>query len=69
MPGCVFPQRIAIVLSDWTDEDPMRTFAKLKIQSDVYNFNQPTAGDFFRDVSEMGFQDAFSRRACGTRCA
>ncbi len=52
----------AIVLSDWTDEDPMRVFAKLKIQSDVYNFNQPTAGDFLRDASQMGLQDAVARR-------
>ena len=36
-----------VQLSDWTDEDPMRVVAKLKVQSDYYNFNQPTAVDFF----------------------
>ena len=32
-----------VLLSDWTDEDPMRVFAKLKSQSDYYNYHQPTA--------------------------
>ena len=45
-----------VQLSDWTDEDPHRVFAKLKKQSDYYNFNQPTAVDFFRDV--FAVQDA-----------
>ena len=30
-----------VMLSDWTDEDPGRVFAKLKKQSDYYNFNRP----------------------------
>ncbi len=51
-----------IQLSDWTDEDPHRVFAKLKIQSDYYNFNQPTAVDFFRDVSREGFSSALDKR-------
>ncbi len=32
-----------ILLSDWTDESPERVFARLKKQSDYYNFNQRTA--------------------------
>lgn len=51
-----------VQLSDWTDEDPMRVLHKLKVQSDYYNFNQPTAVDFFRDVSNDGFSAALSRR-------
>jgi CopA family copper-resistance protein len=43
-----------IVLSDWTDEDPSRIFSKLKKQSDYYNFNQRTVGDFVRDVRRTG---------------
>ena len=43
------------MLSDWTDEDPGRVFAKLKKQSDYYNFNRPTVGDFLRDIRERGF--------------
>lgn len=51
-----------IQLSDWTDEDPMRAFRKLKVQSDVYNFNQPTFFDFTRDVSSLGLKGALSKR-------
>jgi len=40
----------------------MRVFAKLKVQSDYYNFNQPTVADFFRDVSRDGFKAAFDKR-------
>ncbi len=49
-------------LSDWTDEDPIRVLAKLKIQSDYYNFNQPTVVDFFRDVGSDGLASALSKR-------
>ncbi len=51
-----------VQLSDWTDEDPMAVFAKLKHQSDYYNFNQPTAVDFAHDVSAVGVQQALSQR-------
>jgi CopA family copper-resistance protein len=43
-----------VMLSDWTDEDPRRVFAKLKKQADYYNFNQRTVGDFFHDVRTQG---------------
>lgn len=51
-----------VQLSDWTDEDPMRVFSKLKTQSDYYNFNQPTAIDFFRDASRDGLKAAIDKR-------
>lgn len=51
-----------VQLSDWTDEDPMRVFAKLKKQSDYYNFNQPTAADFVKDVVENGIMSAIGKR-------
>ena len=47
-----------VMLTDWTDESPERVFAKLKKQSDYYNFNQRTVGDFFRDVRAQGFKRA-----------
>jgi|TARA_R110001599_G_scaffold200428_3_gene397151 CopA family copper-resistance protein len=53
---------LVVQLSDWTDDDPMHTFSKLKMQSDVYNFNQPTFFDFTNDVSNMGFQAALEKR-------
>ncbi|WP_159683030.1 copper resistance system multicopper oxidase [Cognatazoarcus halotolerans] len=51
-----------VLLSDWTDEDPMRVFAKLKSQSDYYNYHQPTAMDFFRDASSGGLEAALDKR-------
>jgi CopA family copper-resistance protein len=51
-----------VQLADWTDEDPMRVLAKLRMQSDYYNFNLPTAGDFFRDVERDGFSAALDKR-------
>ena len=55
-------QDYVVQLSDWTDEDPMRVFSKLKIQGDVYNFNQPTVIDFLRDASNGGIKDAMQKR-------
>ncbi|WP_417284328.1 copper resistance system multicopper oxidase, partial [Comamonas sp.] len=51
-----------VVFSDWTDEDPMRVFAKLKVQSDYYNYNRPTVFDFFRDASRDGVSAALEKR-------
>ena len=49
-----------IVLSDWTDENPRRIFAKLKAQSDYYNFDRITVSDFLEEVRSKGFIEAFS---------
>ncbi|WP_394751993.1 copper resistance system multicopper oxidase [Crenothrix sp.] len=51
-----------MLLSDWTDEDPMAIFGKLKKHSAYYNFNQPTVVDFFRDIADEGFQPAVEKR-------
>jgi len=56
-----------VQLSDWTDEDPLDVFAKLKKQSDYYNFNQLTAGEFLRDASEQGLGAAIARRRMWNR--
>ncbi|MEO8443380.1 MAG: copper resistance system multicopper oxidase [Gammaproteobacteria bacterium] len=58
-----FDQDHVVMLTDWTDEDPERVFAKLKKQSDYYNFNQPTVGDLVRDVRKIGLREAISKRA------
>lgn len=55
-------QDLVVQLSDWTDEDPMHVFSKLKVQGDTYNFNQPTFFDFSRDVSNKGLKEALSKR-------
>jgi CopA family copper-resistance protein len=51
-----------VQLSEWTDEDPMRIFAKLKIESHYYNFSRMTAPAFWRDVETTGFGAARRRR-------
>ncbi len=51
-----------VLLSDWTDENPERVFAKLKKQSDYYNVRRPTVGDFVRDVRDRGFGTAVADR-------
>ncbi len=51
-----------VQLSDWTDENPHHVISKLKMQSDYYNFNQPTVGDFLRDVANDGVSAAMAGR-------
>ncbi|NLA69243.1 MAG: copper resistance system multicopper oxidase [Gammaproteobacteria bacterium] len=43
-----------VMLSDWTDLDPKRLFARLKKRSDFDNFSKQTVGDFFDDVKQHG---------------
>lgn len=52
-----------VVLSDWSDEKPERIYAKLKKQSDYYNFRERTAGDMWRDISEKGFRQNLKDRS------
>ncbi|MHB0922040.1 MAG: copper resistance system multicopper oxidase, partial [Thiomonas delicata] len=52
-----------VLLSDWMDEDPMRVLAKLKDDSGFDNYHEPTAADFFRDVSREGLRAALDKRA------
>jgi CopA family copper-resistance protein len=51
-----------VMLSDWTDESPERVFAKLKKQSDYYNYHRRTVGDFFRDVRQHGLSRTLADR-------
>lgn len=51
------------MLSDWTNEQPARVLAKLKKQSNYYNFNQPTLGDLVGEARQLGLGEALSRRA------
>jgi len=48
----------AVVLSDWTFDDPASVLRKLKVAEGYYNYNQRTVGDFFRDVETMGWDAA-----------
>jgi CopA family copper-resistance protein len=51
-----------MLLSDWTDEDPMAIFDKLKKESGYYNLHQSTVMDFFRDISDEGVKSAVEKR-------
>ena len=51
-----------VVLSDYSDEKPTSIYRKLKLSADYYNFNQRTVGDFFSEVKEKGFLEAFKER-------
>lgn len=43
-----------VMLSDWTDEDPMTVVANLKQQGDYYNYGQRTLGTFIKDAQRDG---------------
>jgi CopA family copper-resistance protein len=51
-----------VMLSDWTDEDPQRVYAKLKKHSDYYNRHERTVGDLVQDVREKGITGAWNAR-------
>jgi FtsP/CotA-like multicopper oxidase with cupredoxin domain len=52
----------AIVLSDWTDQDPEHIYATLKRDSEYFNFRQRTVADFFADVRERGWRATLAER-------
>ncbi|MBX9409913.1 copper resistance system multicopper oxidase [Pseudomonas baetica] len=51
-----------VMLSDWTDEDPVHLMKTLKKQSDYYNFHKRTVGDFVNDVSTNGWEATVADR-------
>lgn len=57
-----FDREHVVMLSDWTFENPHRILARLKKQSNFYNFQQRTVPGFFRDASKQGFRTALADR-------
>ena len=51
----IYQRDYVVMLSDWTDEDPVALMKTLKKQSDYYNLHKPTVGDFIRDVGKQGW--------------
>lgn len=51
-----------VILSDWTDDNPMRIFANLKKQSDYYNFNKQTMADLIDSISSEGLGPTWINR-------
>lgn len=57
----------AVLLSDWTDEDPLQVYLNLKKMGSYYNYGLPTLRELFSDVSRAGFSAARARRKMWNR--
>ncbi|MGN6661209.1 MAG: copper resistance system multicopper oxidase, partial [Achromobacter mucicolens] len=51
-----------VLLSDWTDEDPMRVFDKLKVMPDYYNRIQPSMQSLADNAGDQGWRAALADR-------
>ena len=51
-----------ILLSDWTDRDPVDLYRLLKRQPGYFNYNDRTLGDFVRDSKREGFKATLRER-------
>lgn len=56
-----------LMLSDWTDEDPMRIFGRLKADSEYFARAKPSVAQFARDVESLGLAAAWDKRAMWNR--
>lgn len=62
------PERLAqdrehvILLSDWTDEDPMDIFRTLKKSNEYYNFQKRSLDDLYREIRARGVSRTFRDR-------
>jgi CopA family copper-resistance protein len=56
-----------VLLTDWTDENPVAVFDNLKKQSDYYNYHRRTAGAFFSDAEKKGLRATVSDRLMWNR--
>ncbi len=50
----VYDREYVVMLSDWTDDDPMTVLSNLKQQSDYYDYQQRTLGSFVADAKRDG---------------
>jgi CopA family copper-resistance protein len=55
-----YDREYVVMLSDWTDEDPMTVIANLKQQGAYYNFHQRTLGDFVEDARRKGLKPTWA---------
>ena len=51
-----------VLLSDWTDRDPLDLYRLLKRQPGYFNYNDRTLGDLVRDSQREGFRKAAADR-------
>ncbi|WP_051080321.1 copper resistance system multicopper oxidase, partial [Thiomicrorhabdus arctica] len=52
-----------IQLSDWSDTPPEMLYANLKKMGSYYNYNQRTVGDFWSELKQKGFSQAWKDRS------
>lgn len=52
-----------IVLSDWSDEDPLDVYSNLKKSPHIYNVDERTLGDLARDIRAKGLQKSLNQRS------
>jgi CopA family copper-resistance protein len=52
-----------ILLSDWTDENPMTVLSNLKMQGDYYNYGQRTVADLARELKSDGLARTWRERS------
>ncbi len=52
-----------IQLSDWSDTPPETLYANLKKMGSYYNYNQRTVGDFWSELKQKGFSQAWKDRS------
>jgi CopA family copper-resistance protein len=57
-----FDREYAVMLTDWTDTDPMTVMSNLKQENEYYNYRQRTAGTFFSDAKKNGLRPTLSER-------
>ena len=58
----VYDREHLVMLSDWTDEDPMTIVSNLKQQGDYYNYHQRTLGTFIDDATKDGLSATLQDR-------
>ncbi|HJR70325.1 MAG TPA: copper resistance system multicopper oxidase [Gammaproteobacteria bacterium] len=51
-----------VLLSDWTDRDPLALYLLLKRHADYFDYQKRTLGDFARDARRDGFKAALAER-------
>jgi len=56
-----YDREYAVVLSDWTFNDPSEVMRNLKVAEGYYNYNRRTVSDFFEDVATMGWSAAWEK--------
>lgn len=52
-----------VVLSDWSDEDPLDVYANLKKMPHIYNIDERTLNDLVKDVKGNGLSQTLQQRA------